>query len=216
MYRLAIFDMDGTLLDTIDDLAVATNQALRRFGFPEHERDAYKLFVGDGIHNLILRAIAPANDAASIVSVEAAFHAYYGEHAQDLTKPYDGIADALRAIHRAGVRLAVFSNKPHEYVGVLAEQYFPGLFDMAVGQREGVPVKPDPTAVREIMQRLGCAPEECIYIGDTGVDIRTGRGAGLATVGVLWGFRTKKELEDAGADVIIDKCSDLVQIIVDK
>lgn len=216
MSRLAIFDLDGTLLDTIDDLAVACNHALRRFGFPEHGREAYKLFVGNGTHNLILRALAPVKDTASIAQVEAVFHAYYRDHAQDCTRPYDGIPEALAAVKAGGYRLAVLSNKPHAYVGELVEQYFPGLFDAAYGQREGVPIKPDPAAVLEIMAKLGFAAGDCVYIGDTAVDVETGKNAGLPTIGVLWGFRTRAELEKAGADVIVDKTTALAKILVDK
>lgn len=217
MYKLAIFDMDGTLLDTIDDLAVACNRALRLSGYPEHPREAYKLFVGSGAQKLILRALPPdVRDTAAIQRVAAAFHEYYSRHAQDLTKPYDGVAEVLAALKAAGVRIAVLSNKPDEYVGALSDRYFPGLVDVSYGQREGVPIKPDPAAVFEIMGLFGLRAEECVYIGDTGVDMRTGAGAGLTTVGVLWGFRTKRELEDNGAKVIIHNPSDLIKIIVDK
>lgn len=216
MYKLAAFDMDGTLLDTVHDLAMAGNFALRSNDFPERAVDAYKYFAGNGVHNLILRALAPVTDPDSVLRVEAAFRAYYAEHTQDYTRPYDGIPEALENLKRAGVRLAVLSNKPHEYTHELAEQYFPGVFDVALGQREGIPLKPDPAALREIMRRLNIAVEDGVYIGDTAVDVQTGHNAGLPTIGVLWGFRPKEELESAGADVIITKCSDLVKIIIDK
>lgn len=216
MYKLAIFDLDGTLLNTIDDLADACNYALQSQGFPEHTADAYKQFVGNGAHNLILRAMPPAyRDTAATGKVEAVFHAQYADHAQDKTWPYPGIISALTALRVAEVRVAVLSNKPDTYTGKLVEQYFPGLADVVFGQRDGVPIKPDPTAVEEILHIMGCDPGDAVYIGDTGVDIQTGRAAGMDTIGVAWGFRTREELETNGASVIIDKTEDLIKIIVD-
>lgn len=218
MYQLAIFDLDGTLLDTVDDLANACNRALRLSGYPEHPRDAYKLFVGGGVKNLIYRALPPeVRDTAAIRDrVGAVFGDYYRNHAQDLTRPYDGAEEMLTRLRNAGVRVAVLSNKPDAYTGVLVEQYFPGVVDLAYGQREGVPIKPDPTAVYEIMGHFDVCKENCVYIGDSGSDMVTGRNAGLDTIGVLWGFRTKKELEESGAAYIVDKMEDLVKIILDK
>ena len=216
MYKLAIFDLDGTLLDTIEDLAVACNRALRLGGFDEHPCEAYKSFVGNGMHNLVTRALPPQHrDSGTVESTKARFSEYYGAHAQDATRPYDGIVEALTGLQRAGVKVAVLSNKPDRYTGILVERYFPGLVDLAYGQREGVPIKPDPTAVREIMGRFGYGPEECIYIGDSGTDMETGGNAGLDTIGVLWGFRTKSELESHGATITIDKAAGLLEIIVD-
>lgn len=216
MFKLAVFDMDGTLLDTVHDLASAGNYALCQSGLPVHDVDAYKYFAGNGAHNLVLRAMAPVSDADSVTRVEAAFHAHYADHAEDHTKPYDGISQALAQLRQHGVRLAVLSNKPHAYTKELAEQYFPGLFDMVYGQRDGIPIKPDPAALLEILQLTGYSPKDCVYIGDTAVDIETGHNGGMSTIGVLWGFRTRNELEEAGADVIINKCADLVKVVVDK
>lgn len=216
MHKLAIFDLDGTLLNTIDDLAVACNHALRTNGFAEHPHDAYKLFVGNGVHNLVLRALPEdERNTAATEQVEAVFNEYYSAHAQDHTRPYDGIPEALRAIRDAGVKIAVLSNKPDAYTGVLVKQYFPGLVDVAYGQREGVPIKPDPAAVYEIMNLLGFDARETVYIGDSGVDMQTGSNAGVKAIGVLWGFRTRNELETYGAAVLVDKPFDLVKNIVD-
>lgn len=216
MYKLAVFDMDGTLLDTVEDLYMAGNHALRQFGYPEHPREAYKLFAGGGLHNLVIQALKPVEDTAAIEQVEAVFRVYYEDHAQDYTKPYDGMVEALCALKRAGLKTAVLSNKPDTFARALAEQYFPGIFDVAYGQREGVPLKPDPTALEEILSICGCSGEECVYVGDTGIDVHTGKNVGAFTIGVTWGFRARDELESAGADSIIDQCDELIKIIVDK
>lgn len=216
MYKLAIFDLDGTLLNTIDDLAVAMNHALRLGGFPEHPVEAYCVFVGNGVRVLAERVLPPDSRSQEQVNgLIARFDAYYALHSQDCTRPYDGIPEALAALQAAGTQVAVLSNKVDGYVGQLVEQYFPGLVDVAVGQREGVPLKPDPAAVHEILRQMDCEKEDCIYIGDTGTDMDTGRSAGLTTIGVTWGFRTRQELESHDANYIIDKVSQLTEIIVD-
>lgn len=216
MYRLAVFDLDGTLLNTLDDLAAACNYALQSEGYPVHPHEAYKLFVGGGAYNLIKRILpSESNNAAVIEKVTAVFSAYYSDHAQDYTKPYPGVLEMLERIRAAGIAVAVLSNKPDRYTGVLVKEYFPGLVDIAYGQREGVPIKPDPTALFEIMKYCGCEKRDCVYIGDSGIDMQTGNSAGVYTIGVSWGFRTKEELEKDGAMLIVDKTSQLGDFIVD-
>jgi phosphoglycolate phosphatase len=217
-FDLAIFDLDGTLLNTIDDLATACNRALRLSGFPEHPVDAYKIFVGDGIHNMIMRALPPESrdDAAVRERVEASFDEYYKDHGQDFTGPYDGILELLAALQAEGVKVTVLSNKPHRFMPALMERYFPGVIDLAFGQRDNVPIKPDPAAVHEIISLMGIDHSRCVYIGDTGTDVDTAVNAELPPVGVLWGFRTKEELVSHGAKWIIDKPSELLKIVLDK
>lgn len=216
MYSLALFDLDGTLLDTIDDLAGACNHALAARGFPTHDRDAYKYFVGRGARKLVARALAPITDTASIQEVEAVFRSYYSQHDQVMTRPYPGVSAALGALRQAGVDVAVLSNKPHPDVQRLVQCFFPETVAAAWGQREGVPAKPDPAVLLEILAHFGYRPEDCIYFGDSGVDMQTGKSADVYTVGVSWGFRTKQELWDAGADDIIDKTEQIVKKVVDK
>lgn len=218
MRKLAVFDLDGTLLDTLSDLAGAANYALRELGMPLHEREAYKLCVGNGARVLMRRALPEEyrQDRQVLQKAFELFWEYYARHAQDETKPYPGIPELLRDLRALGVMLAVLSNKPDDSVQMLLPFYFPGVFGLAFGQREGIPHKPDPGAVFEILRHFGAAPGEAIYIGDSAVDIETGKNAGLYTVGVSWGFRTKGELINAGADVIIDKPAELIKIIVDK
>ncbi|GHU79568.1 phosphoglycolate phosphatase [Clostridia bacterium] len=217
MSIFAVFDLDGTLLDTIVDLADACNYALKKQGFPVHPVNPYKYFVGMGVYNLIKKALPEeARSEEIIAAVKADYDSYYSVHSRDKTAPYSGIVEALAALRERGVRLAVLSNKPHEYIKPLTDLYFPGIFDISVGQRENVPTKPDPTAVFEIMESFGAKKDAGFYIGDTSTDMRTGKSAGLYTIGVLWGFRTKDELESHGADVIIAEPSELLKIIVDK
>lgn len=217
MFKLAIFDLDGTLLNTLGDIAEATNFALRQQGFPMHEVERYKDFLGRGPDYLIRSALPEqARDDATVSDTKRTFSAYYAKHSEDLTKPYDGIIDALRDIKRAGVHIAVFSNKPHDATVYLCGEYFPGLIDMPCGLREGAKTKPDATVGLAIMERFGVSADETIYIGDSGIDMQTGRNLGVYKVGVSWGFRPKNELVSEGADVIIDKAEQLIKIVIDK
>ncbi|MDR2933552.1 MAG: HAD family hydrolase [Oscillospiraceae bacterium] len=217
MSAFAIFDLDGTLLDTIDDLADACNYALKKQGFPVHPVNPYKYFVGTGVMNLIRQALpAGARVDETVLRVKEDYDAYYAAHAQDKTKPYPGIVRALETLQERGVKIGVLSNKPHIYTCSLTNFYFPGLVDVMFGQREGVPHKPDPAAVFDMMRIMDVQNDEGFYIGDTSTDMQTGKNAGLYTIGVLWGFRTRDELEKHGADSIVDNSDDLIKIIVDK
>ena len=214
--KAAIFDLDGTLLNTIDDLADAGNYALTQNGFRPHPVGPYKFFVGDGIFNLIRRALPEGSrDEATILRVKRDFDEYYAAHSQDKTKPYDGIVDALRELKEKGVRIAIFSNKPHEHTIPVVAHYLPGIAEPIFGQREGVPVKPDPATVFEILDIWGLPKQDVCYIGDTGTDMRTGKSAGLFTIGVLWGFRTKEELEENGADILITHPNELIKLMTE-
>jgi phosphoglycolate phosphatase len=217
MKPFAVFDLDGTLLDTLEDLADACNTALAREGFPVHPVEPYRFFVGDGAANLIRRALPAENrDEETLAKVKAHFDAHYAAHSRDKTKPYPGIPEMLHALRQAGFALAVLSNKPDAYAGELVELYFPGLIDLTFGQREGVPLKPDPAALKEIMKLLAVQPQDGFYIGDTGTDMETGKRGNLCTIGVSWGFRTIDELLTAGADSIVNKAAQLPKIMLDK
>lgn len=217
MNKFAIFDLDGTLLDTIGDIADACNYALNKQGFPIHSVNPYKYFVGSGVMNLIEMALPEGSrDPETKRRIKRDYDEYYFTHSTDKTKPYPGILDAAKRLRDAGVGMGVLSNKPHASTTELVKIYFPDLFDIVLGQRDGVPHKPDPAGVHEIIKFLKAEKARGFYIGDTSVDIETGRNAGLVTIGVLWGFRTKDELEKSGADIIITKSEDLTDIVIDK
>lgn len=195
--RLIIFDLDGTLLDTIDDLAAACNHALARCGFPARERDEYFMLVGRGISNLFRGALPDGQKTDEMVEkMRSHFLPYYNEHGADLTKPYEGIIPMLERLRDNGIALAVASNKYQAGTEALINRFF-GDFDFVriLGQREGMPIKPDPAIVHEAMEGVpGIELEEVIYCGDSDVDMMTGANAGVRTIGVRWGFRTEEEL----------------------
>lgn len=215
MYKVAIFDLDGTLLDTLKDLADACNFALRSYGFPEHQIEEYKYFLGNGAYKLIERALPIGKkDAETIGKVLGEFKKYYEKHKSDFTKPYDGIEDLLIALKEAGIKTAVVSNKPHEFAVEIVERYFAKSFDIVFGKREGYLAKPDPTTVIETLNHFKCKKEEAVYIGDSDVDMFTGKNAGLFSIGVAWGFRGARELSAAGANKIVYTSEELLSEII--
>ena len=215
MYKVAIFDLDGTLLDTLKDLADACNFALRSYGFPEHQIEEYKYFLGNGAYKLIERALPIGKkDAETIGKVLGEFKKYYEKHKSDFTKPYDGIEDLLIALKEAGIKTAVVSNKPHEFAVEIVERYFAKSFDIVFGKREGYLAKPDPTTVIETLNYFECKKEEAVYIGDSDVDMFTGKNAGIFSIGVAWGFRGARELSAAGANKIVYTSEELLSEII--
>ena len=203
--RLVIFDLDGTLLDTIADLAAATNFALRAYGHPQHEVEKYRYFVGDGIRKLVERAL-PENErsALHIDEVLGYFRQYYMRHCEDLTVPYSGIVELLHELQDMGVMCAVASNKFQVGTESLVKRFFPDIHFVAVfGQREGIPVKPNPQIIFDIIQVANVSACEVLYVGDSGVDMQTALSAGVTGVGVLWGFRTADELLQNGAKLLV-------------
>ena len=210
--KLVIFDLDGTLLDTISDLAHSTNFALEQNGFPTHPVEAYKLFVGNGINKLFERALPESEKTEeNIMRVRKSFIPYYDEHNTDFTKPYEGINELLQTLQSKGCMLAVASNKYHAATEKLIKYSFPNILFAAVsGQRENVPVKPDPAIVYDILKITDISPEEAIYIGDSGVDMQTALNSGIFSIGVTWGFRPRAELEAAGADYIADTTAEIL------
>ncbi|WP_251214524.1 HAD family hydrolase [Alistipes muris] len=213
--ELAIFDLDGTLLDTIGDLAVACNASLALRGLPQHSYDEYCGFVGNGIMRLVERALPePLRSPENVALMRADFVRYYTEHIDTYTKPYPDIPELLSELVRRGVRLAVASNKFQAGTEKLVRLFFPQIpFDPVFGQRAGVALKPDPAVVEEILARTGITRERTLYIGDSGIDIETAKAAGVRSAGVAWGFRTRAELEQAGADHIIDRAEELLGIL---
>ena len=196
MIRLVIFDLDGTLLDTLEDIADACNHALNECGFPSRNLDEYRRFVGRGIMNLFRSALPEGHkDEAAVLKVRDSFVPYYNVHKDDKTRPYPGTEELLDALTEAGIMLAVASNKYQEATEELVRKHFGRYnFPCILGQREGKPIKPDAGIIREAMEQCGVSPDEVIYCGDSDVDMQTGKNAGVKTIGVTWGFRTREEL----------------------
>ncbi|MBR0369027.1 MAG: HAD family hydrolase [Clostridia bacterium] len=198
-YTLVIFDLDGTLLNTLDDLADAANAALAEYGFPPRTTEEIRTFVGNGVSRLIHRAVPEGTDEAVAAAVLARFKAIYLEHVNDKTVPYPGIPSLLRALNDRGVRCAVNSNKVDDAVQLLCYEHFDGLLDIALGEREGIPRKPAPDGARRIMRRFGVRPEATLYVGDGEADLCTAQNAGIDCAWVSWGFRRPHELD--GLDI---------------
>ena len=216
MKKLVIFDLDGTLLDTIGDLATSVNHALRLHGYPDHPLEAYRYFVGNGARELIARALPEGHkNDETIDRLREDFKNHYSSGNDIvLTKPYPGIPELVNNCWAERIDMAVASNKYQSATDKLARYYFgDDRFRMILGQREGVPVKPDPTIVTEILAETGYAPEEVLYVGDSGVDMETALRAGIESVGVTWGFRPREELEEHGAKHIVDRADEIWEII---
>lgn len=213
--ELVIFDLDGTLLDTIGDLAVACNAVLARHQLPQHTDEEYRHFVGNGIMRLVERALPDElRTAETVARVRADFVAYYTEHIDVHTRPYEGIPALLDALRRQGVRLAVASNKFQAGTEKLIRMFFPDIpFAAVLGQRPGVPLKPDPAVVEEILSLTGTPRERVLFVGDSGVDMLTAAAAGIVSAGVTWGFRTRSELVESGARHIVDRPQKLLALL---
>lgn len=215
MKKLVIFDLDGTLLNTIDDLGVAANYALEQCGFPTHQISSYPFFVGNGVKRLLERVLPEdARTEALAEQMRMHFMQYYDNHNVNKTVPYPGIVELLEQLASRGVKMAVASNKYQSAVEKLIAHYFPMVEWVAVeGQKEDVPVKPDPSIVFEILLKNPTPKAEVLYVGDSGVDMETARRACVESVGVTWGFRPVKELQDFYADNIVNVASEILSIV---
>jgi phosphoglycolate phosphatase len=215
MKKLVIFDLDGTLLDTIADLAGATNYALTQLGYPTHDTDTIRTFVGNGINKLLERAL-PANEQTeeNVMRMRSYFVPYYDAHNADLSSPYPGIEVLLQRLQDNGSEIAVASNKYQEATTKLVNHSFPTIrFAEVLGQRENIPVKPHPTIVFDILNKTGIDKKEVLYVGDSGVDMQTAQNAEVDAIGVTWGFRSRTELETLHPLGIIDKAEELMDYI---
>ena len=215
MVKLVIFDLDGTLLNSLDDLAASTNYALQKHGYPTHELIKYREFVGNGINKLLERALPEGTRTEeNILKIREDFMAYYAVHKADYTAPYPGITDLLEALKKRTIFLAVASNKYHSATIALIPHYFgKDTFDFVYGQREGISVKPDPTIVFDILKEAGIKREDTLYVGDSGVDMQTALNSGIVSVGVTWGFRSAEELKENGAIHIVDHPSEILKLL---
>lgn len=212
MKKLVIFDLDGTLLNTIADLAISTNHALAQFGYPVHDVPAYNYFVGNGINKLFERALPEEERTEeNIMKIRSVFVPYYNAHNADYSSPYPGIPELLSTLQKKGIAMAVASNKYQEATEKLIRHYFPDICFIAVlGQRENIPVKPDPTILYDILTLSGIKKEDALYVGDSNVDMQTAHNAQVEVAGVAWGFRPVSELEVYHPHHIIYKAEEIV------
>ena len=213
-YETAVFDLDGTLLDTLEDLYLATNHALARHGLPLQSRDEVRMFVGNGVEMLIRRAVPSGTDEETTLAVLADFKTTYAAICEDHTRPYDGILEMLTALRERGIRVAVVSNKFDAATKQLCQKYFGDLVEVAIGERAGVRKKPAPDTVYEALKELGVTAEGAVYIGDSDVDIQTARNCGMPCISVTWGLRDKDFLLQNGAEILVNTPEKLLGVII--
>lgn len=214
-YRAIIFDLDGTLLDTLDDLAIAGNQVLAAMGQSEHPAARYRYFVGDGLRTMMTRILPESlRNPTGLETAMALFQKTYAETWYQRSAPYPGITDLLNQLAAAGWPMSILSNKPHDFTRACVQRLLPDWdFEPLLGQRPDVPKKPDPAAALEIAAFFDYKPTDILYVGDTAVDMQTASAAGMDAVGVLWGFRTREELQAAGARYLISQPSQLLSLL---
>lgn len=214
-FKAIIFDLDGTLLDTLEDLSNAANRVLERNGFPTHDMNAYRYMVGDGAVVLMRRALPEErrNDVTIQGCVEG-FRTEYERGWKTKTRPYDGVAEMLDALTAHGMKMTVLSNKPDDFTRrCVAEYLSQWTFDLVLGQRDSVPLKPDPSGAMEISRSLNIPPSQFVYLGDTAIDMKTAVAAGMYPVGALWGFRSGQELLENGARLLIKRPPELLRLL---
>jgi phosphoglycolate phosphatase len=212
-YKAVIFDLDGTLLDTLEDLADSMNRVLQDRGLPTHPTEAFRYFVGNGAAMLVSRALPPGkcNDELEADCLEA-FRREYNCNWKKKTKPYKGVSELLDALAAKHIEMAVLTNKPQHFAELCIQEFFSGWeFAMILGQRDGVPMKPDPTGPQEISRCLDIPSQEFLYLGDTEIDMRTAVNANMFPVGAMWGFRSEKELRESGAVEVIGRPMELLK-----
>lgn len=213
-YKAVIFDMDGTILNTLEDLKNATNYSLRQFGMPERSLEEVRMFVGNGIRKLVERAVPSGTSEEKITQVFDVFLEYYEIHSADNTSPYPGILELVEKLKKAGIKTAVSTNKADVPAQELGREYFNGIFDLIVGQQDGLKVKPAPDSVNKILSILDIQKKDAIYIGDSDVDVQTAKNSGLDFIGVSWGFRGREFLEKNGAKNIVDNANEILDLVI--
>ena len=213
-YQAVLFDLDGTLLDTLEDLANAVNATLAAHGMPTHTVRETRAVLGNGMANLIERSAPAGTDKEELAALLADFKAYYGAHCTERTRPYAGIPELLAALRKAGIKTAMISNKGDFAVQSLAKDYIDGLLDLAGGERAGIPRKPAPDMVRSALAALHADPAAAIYVGDSEVDILTAKNAGLACISVTWGFRDAEDLRAHGAATPVNTVRELQDLLL--
>lgn len=213
-YKAVIFDMDGTILNTLEDLKNATNYSLRQFGMPERSLEEVRMFVGNGIRKLVERAVPVGTSEEKIAQVFDVFLEYYEIHSADNTSPYPGILELVEKLKKSGIKTAVSTNKADVPAQELGREYFNGIFDLIVGQQDGLKVKPAPDSVNKILSILDIQKKDAIYIGDSDVDVQTAKNSGLDFIGVSWGFRGREFLEKNGAKNIVDNANEILDLVI--
>ena len=213
-YSTILFDMDGTVLDTLQDLWASTNAVLRELGHPERSLDDIRSYVGNGARNQIRCALPEGSGDDAIDDALSRYRAHYAAHCRDHTKPYPGVVEALRRLKDAGKKLAVVSNKPDAAVRLLSDEHFGALMDVAIGETPTLRRKPAPDTVDAALAALGAEKTGAVYVGDSEVDVATAQNAGLPLVAVSWGFRSRAALQEAGAATIVDTPEELLALLL--
>lgn len=214
MYKAAIFDLDGTILNTLEDLHASVNYALMTHKFPIRTLDEVREFVGNGIKKLIERSVSFGTDEQTVLKVLETFKEHYRNNSDIYTQPYNGIIDMMNVLKQNGIKIAVVTNKAHFAAQPLCQKYFGNFVDITIGERDGIRKKPHPDSVFEAIEHLGVSKQQCVYIGDSDVDIQTAKNAGIDAVCVTWGFRSREFLQSSGATLFADTAEQLTRIIV--
>lgn len=212
-YDAILFDLDGTLLDSLEDMKDSVNYVMKEFGFPERTLEEIRAFVGNGIRRLIERSVPEGTDARTCEAALDAYRNYYNGHCMIKTKPYDGVPELLAALKKEGFAMAIVSNKNAEAVEEMRAHYFGDVIPLAFGQSDAVPKKPDPSMVYAAAERLSVPKERCVYVGDSEVDIETAKNAGIDCITCLWGFREKEFLMERGAGILAEEAEDIRRIV---
>lgn len=212
-YKTFIFDLDGTLLNTLDDLAESVNYAMQQCGFPKRTLDEIRRFVGNGVKKLIERALPEGTDEAEFNKALGEFKKHYSQNSRNKTAPYEGIMELLHNLKDSDCNLAIVSNKVDFAVKDLRDEFFSDVIDVAIGDSDATRTKPEPDMVYKAIDELGTDKESCVYIGDSDVDIKTAKNSGLDCISVSWGFRSRSELESNGAEMIADKPEDILKFV---
>lgn len=213
-FNAVIFDLDGTLIDSLEDLADSANEAISKHGFRCHPTAAYKKFVGNGVRQLIISAVPSGTDEEIIDKILADYRTIYNNNYINKTRPYDNIIEMLERLKKSGIKMAVCSNKPHEPTNELVEKVLgKHYFEVVFGEREGIPRKPHPAALLEAAEHMGVVPEKVIYLGDSGGDMLSARNAGMCAAGALWGFREREELEECGSQILFSAPMELCEFV---